>query len=373
VLLCQEEEGPYDEGIGMNAWNGKHDGFRTREEEHAWMEQERAFFDAVSPALMPARADAPASARCSHGGARGGQADKDGDGGLTMDEYKAAMIEDMLRYYEEEGKERKLTAEDDAHVQEMADHFRDEDLNGDGKISITEWVALAFHEDAQEARYRDGHAEHELTEADLAEHRAEAEREFALFDKDGDGRLTLEEAMELVRGDTEIGVGEDKVEEEELREMTGEVLAEMDRDADGAVTKEEFVRAHGPDVPPRPPPPLPPPAPPLPRPPPAACRARGSGERRGAAQASDPGAVARPRSRRVSKRAAPPGAQDPQGAEADARLMRAEQWANTKRAMELQDVGYEHPSPPPPPCRTNWTRLVPPPVLSGHVSSLPPY
>jgi ubiquinone/menaquinone biosynthesis methyltransferase len=29
--------------------------------------------------------------------------------------------------------------------------------------------------------------------------------------------------------------------------------------------------------------------------------------------------------------------------------------------------------PPPPPCRTNWTRLVPPPVLSGHVSSLPPY
>jgi len=53
--------------------------------------------------------------------------------------------------------------------------------------------------------------------------------------------------------------------------------------------------------------------------------------------------------------------------------MRAEQWANTKRAMELQDVGYEHPSPPPPPCRTNWTRLVPPPVLSGHVSSLPPY
>ena len=57
-------------------------------------------------------------------------------------------------------------------------------------------------------RYRDGHAEHELTEADLAEHRAEAEREFALFDKDGDGRLTLEEAMELVRGDTEIGVGE---------------------------------------------------------------------------------------------------------------------------------------------------------------------
>ena len=152
MLLCQEEEGPYDDGIGMNEWNGKHDGFKTREEEYAWMEQERAFFDAVSPAPMPVRADAPASARCSNGGARGGQADKDGDGGLTMDEYKAAMIEDMQRYYEQEGNEQKLTAEDDAHVQEMADHFRDEDLNSDGKISITEWVALAFHEDAQEAR-----------------------------------------------------------------------------------------------------------------------------------------------------------------------------------------------------------------------------
>jgi alkanesulfonate monooxygenase SsuD/methylene tetrahydromethanopterin reductase-like flavin-dependent oxidoreductase (luciferase family) len=51
--------------------------------------------------------------------------------------------------------------------------------------------------------------------------------------------------------------GEDKVEESELREMAGEVLSEMDRDADGAVTKEEFVKAHGPDVPPRPPPPFP--------------------------------------------------------------------------------------------------------------------
>ena len=28
---------------------------------------------------------------------------------------------------------------------------------------------------------------------------------------------------------------------------------------------------------------------------------------------------------------------------------------------------------PPPPSRTNWTHLVPPPVLTGHVSSLLPY
>ena len=27
----------------------------------------------------------------------------------------------------------------------------------------------------------------------------------------------------------------------------------------------------------------------------------------------------------------------------------------------------------PPPSRTNWTRLVPPPVLTGRVWSLPPY
>ena len=31
------------------------------------------------------------------------------------------------------------------------------------------------------------------------------------------------------------------------------------------------------------------------------------------------------------------------------------------------------PPPLPPPSRTNWTRLVPPSVLTRHVSSLPPY
>ena len=30
-------------------------------------------------------------------------------------------------------------------------------------------------------------------------------------------------------------------------------------------------------------------------------------------------------------------------------------------------------SSPPLPSRTNWTRLVPPPVLTGQASSLPPY
>jgi hypothetical protein len=29
--------------------------------------------------------------------------------------------------------------------------------------------------------------------------------------------------------------------------------------------------------------------------------------------------------------------------------------------------------PPPPPSRTDWTRLVPPPVLNGHAASLLPY
>ena len=33
----------------------------------------------------------------------------------------------------------------------------------------------------------------------------------------------------------------------------------------------------------------------------------------------------------------------------------------------------QRPPPPPPSLRTNWTRLVPPSVLTGHVLSLPPY
>ena len=42
--------------------------------------------------------------------------------------------------------------------------------------------------------------------------------------------------------------------------------------------------------------------------------------------------------------------------------------------QELQQVfkGSARKAPPPPPSRTDWTRLVPPPVLTGHVSSLLP-
>jgi hypothetical protein len=43
-------------------------------------------------------------------------------------------------------------------------------------------------------------------------------------------------------------------------------------------------------------------------------------------------------------------------------------------ANELSDAALlVAPPPVPPPSRTNWTRLVPPPVLTGHVSSLLPY
>ena len=40
--------------------------------------------------------------------------------------------------------------------------------------------------------------------------------------------------------------------------------------------------------------------------------------------------------------------------------------------VEIRLRGRAVLSPPPSP-RTNWTRLVPSPVLSGHVSSFPPY
>jgi hypothetical protein len=39
----------------------------------------------------------------------------------------------------------------------------------------------------------------------------------------------------------------------------------------------------------------------------------------------------------------------------------------------LTPSSRSHSPPPPPPSRTNRTRLVPPPVLTGHVSSLLPY
>jgi hypothetical protein len=41
-------------------------------------------------------------------------------------------------------------------------------------------------------------------------------------------------------------------------------------------------------------------------------------------------------------------------------------------AEDGEDGPFDEP-PPLSPSRTNWTRLVPPPVLTGHVSSLFPY
>jgi len=41
--------------------------------------------------------------------------------------------------------------------------------------------------------------------------------------------------------------------------------------------------------------------------------------------------------------------------------------------LPLSFLSLSSSPPPPPPSRTDWTRLVPPPVLTGHVSSLLPY
>ena len=43
--------------------------------------------------------------------------------------------------------------------------------------------------------------------------------------------------------------------------------------------------------------------------------------------------------------------------------------AGRRVAVVAHENRRAHPPPPPPPSRTNWTRLVPPSVLTGHVSS----
>jgi len=51
----------------------------------------------------------------------------------------------------------------------------------------------------------------------------------------------------------------------------------------------------------------------------------------------------------------------------------AEQRRVLREQLRLRDAAY-CPNPPPlPPSRTDWTRLVPPPILTGQVSSLLPY
>jgi hypothetical protein len=41
------------------------------------------------------------------------------------------------------------------------------------------------------------------------------------------------------------------------------------------------------------------------------------------------------------------------------------------RPMQIAELYHVRPPPPAPPSRTDWTRLVPPPVLTGHASSRP--
>ena len=61
----------------------------------------------------------------------------------------------------------------------------------------------------------------------------------------------------------------------------------------------------------------------------------------------------------------------------DARGRRADALADAILSGSLEDEPADSTAgcvpAPPPPSRTNWTRLIPPPVLTGHVSSLLPY
>ena len=110
-------------------------------------------------------------------------------------------------------------------------------------------------------------------------------------------------------------------------EMSGQMFE------DAKVRREEFPEGHDDPV----------------RPPPAAARA--------AAPAAPAARPPRPRRARRARRARP---------------ARAERAARAVAREQLL-VGCEDSLPPPPTSRTDWTRLVPPPVLAGHVSSLLTY
>jgi len=172
--------------------------------------------------------------------------DTNGDGNLDLEEY-TKLLQDEWHAADANGDEAAITAGgDNEELDRMKEHFAEEDQNNDGKISLEEWIAVAFHDDPQEAAYEDGERGgnfEQMTEEELAEIRQEAEKEFESSDKDKDGKLTLEEIVELVLGDIQEDEEHD-IDKNELAEMAKQIFNEMDKNNDTIVDFEEFFKSH---------------------------------------------------------------------------------------------------------------------------------
>ena len=124
--------------------------------------------------------------------------DTNNDGHLTLDELRAgyADIAQILNV-------------DEPDVEEM---LRGADLDGDGTIDYTEFIAAAFQKDLL------------LSGDNLM-------RAFRMFDTDGDGTISKEELKAVFGGGHVNQRGE---------QVWDEIMAEVDKNQDGEISFEEF-------------------------------------------------------------------------------------------------------------------------------------
>uniref|UniRef100_A0A7S0THY7 EF-hand domain-containing protein n=2 Tax=Hemiselmis andersenii TaxID=464988 RepID=A0A7S0THY7_HEMAN len=176
--------------------------------------------------------------------------DKDGDGHLTLAEYKAAMNVVHSDAQEEEAGENGGVKEKDETPPEdsmLESDFAEEDANKDGKLSLDEWLLATFHEepqDEEEANEEDEEDEQPMTAAEIAESRKEAEAEFGNIDTNKDGHVTEPEMLAYVRDQEKKENAEDPeripLTESEIVESVTELFGELDTDKDGKVFFPEF-------------------------------------------------------------------------------------------------------------------------------------
>jgi len=170
--------------------------------------------------------------------------DSNGDGNLSLEEYKQLLKSEM---HGEDIPDGDAPQDDELEDMERTQGlFDDEDTNKDGLISLAEWMS-SFHTGAQDADYHDGEEVEDdlekLSEEEIAEIRREAEGEFKSSDIDGDGKLTLEEIVKLVVDDVNADEEHD-IDKNELMEMAKSIFEEMDRNNDTVVEFEEFLQSH---------------------------------------------------------------------------------------------------------------------------------
>jgi len=178
---------------------------------------------------------------------------------MALDEYIKAMHVVSKGALEQEVEENELPGKPNVSGvtldnAELEKDFKDEDKNGDGRISLDEWLTSTFHNGPQEPEYDDEDDELEaLTPEEIAEHKANAEQEYGEMDADKNGKVSLAEIEAYVRMMEAKESAEDPslkpMSEEDISESVKDLYDDLDFDKDGFVSLLEFMQQQY-DIPP---------------------------------------------------------------------------------------------------------------------------